>query len=161
MTIKGNRKSCKCEECKGACEDRIGWFKFGEVEKLAKNMKLSLQELFDKYLMIDFWESGSTIFVLAPAKVGYKGRMISYDPRGKCALLKKGLCIIHDKGKPFECRKALCTDLHDKVDERHKMVAETWNNKKAQKQIEKLLGKKLVCPENDNSLSLFGSLFSY
>ncbi len=151
----GTKKSCKCENCVSACKTRIGWFKFGEVEKLAKNMKLSVQELFNKYLMVDFWEGDSPIFILAPAKVGYKGEMISWNPNGKCILLKKGLCQIHNKGKPFECRKMLCTESNEETQTRHKLVAESWNNTKAQKQIEKLLGEKPESPEPDNSCNIF------
>ena len=62
-------------------------------------MGLTLKQLFDKHLMVDFWEGENPIYLLCPSKIGYDGKMISYNPRGECSLLKNGLCSIHNKGE--------------------------------------------------------------
>lgn len=133
---------CQCEDCKGACKHKPGWFKPGEAEVLAKNMGITLQELFDKHLLIDWWAvaGGEPIFLLSPAVVGEKpGREFPGEPRGKCVFYKRGKCTIHQQGKPYECAM-LAHD--DNSRDNHRAVAMAWNKKKHQKLIRKLLGRK-------------------
>lgn len=129
---------CTCGKCRRACTIKPGWFMPGEAEEVAKHLNLSLKELFDTYLGVDWWESADNIFVLAPAIVGEQtGAEYPGDPNGKCVFFNdEERCNIH-LVKPFECRELTCTGSSIK---RHKNVANSWKNN--QEQIEKLLGRE-------------------
>lgn len=107
---KGTKKSCKCEDCAGACLVKSGRFTPREASKainagLAKKMMAETDVL-----------SLSKVYILTPATKGYGGKMaplmsfISYffGETYPCIFFKKGLCQIHDSGfKPVECRKLI------------------------------------------------------
>jgi Fe-S-cluster containining protein len=127
-----------CEDCQGACK-RPGWFIPGEIEKVAKHLKISVKELFKTKLAVDWWEDMEDIFVLSPALKGEEtGEMFPYNPQGECVFFNKGRCDIHPV-KPYECAMWSCKKP-DKT--YHENAKEKWNNPKAQQQIEKLLGRK-------------------
>ena len=97
-------KDCKCEQCKSACTHKPGWFKPGEPEKVAKFLGITVKDLFDTKLMVDWWEADEDIFVIAPAiKSGDIGGMYPANPKGQFVFFKNGLCEIIDV-KPFECK---------------------------------------------------------
>lgn len=153
-----SKLSCECEKCKSACQFRPGWFKPEQIQILADNLKLTIEELFDKYLAIDWWfgtgSEDKDIFMLAPAlRVGYTGTYYDYDPRGTCIFFKDGKCSIYDKGKPFECSQYMHTDTQEQVSERHREVAMSW--KEHQETIEKLFGDVLCIPEPEGFLGMF------
>lgn len=105
---------------------------------------MTLQELFDKHLSVEWWEDMrgcESSFVLAPAIAGNhdEGGMASYDPKGRCGFLKDGRCSIHE-AKPFECRAYVHTDTKDIVKERHKAVAWAWFKPEHQEQLRELNG---------------------
>ncbi len=120
-------KSCSCEVCVSACSRKPGWFLPGEAEKLAENLGVSLQQLFNEKLAVDYWAAypEDDTLVLVPTMQGQlPGRIVSWSFYGKpCTFLKDGLCSIHEKGKPYECRK-----LHgDEAQElSHEEVAKAW-----------------------------------
>lgn len=131
---------CSCSNCQNACKRKPGWFKPGEVEKVATFLGISLQELFSDYLAIDYW-AGESIFILAPATKtltgGLPGQMYTYFGKGECVFFKDGKCSIHEV-KPFECKEL----LHDSMEisqQRHEDVAMFW--KSDQSQIKELYGK--------------------
>lgn len=133
-------KSCKCDKCKSACTNKPGWFKPGEPEKVAEYLGISLKELFDTKLMLDWWEADEDIFIIAPAiKGGDIGAEYPSNPRGECIFFKNGLCEIHAV-KPFECK----TYMHNSTDanEHHEQVKDSWDKKKHQDQIKELLDRK-------------------
>lgn len=118
----------------------------GEVEKLAKFLNITLEELFATKLMVDWFETGSelpeTLFVLAPAIVGEKpGAEYPSEPEGTCVFFKDGRCSIHE-AKPFECKQMLHTESHIIIHERHLDVAKAW--KPEQGQIRQLLGREPI-----------------
>lgn len=147
--------SCECETCRRACTVKPGWFMPGEAEILAGNMNLTLQELFDNHLQVDFWASGDdSIFVLSPATTsGVRGAEFPFDATGRCAFFVEGRCAVHTAGKPFECAML----SHDGAENRrHREVADAW--KAHQNQITDLLGREPVVAEPDSG-DLFSMLF--
>lgn len=107
----GDHNSCQCDECRAACERKPGFFLPGEAEILAANMGLTLQELFDRHLMVEQIPLTDDIFgkyvgVLSPAVVGREPgtRFPFLEPRGTCVFFQNGRCTVHVKGKPHECR---------------------------------------------------------
>lgn len=149
-----NKDSCSCHGCQRACETKPGWFLPGEAEKAAALLNIPLQQFFNEYLGVDWWEDSlNPIFVLAPATTDMDtGEEYDSNPRGICIFYKDGLCTIHD-AKPFECREFLHGDSRDTTYKRHQSVAAAWEEN--QKQISDLLGRK---PESSESFSLLGWL---
>lgn len=147
-----------CSECRSACTHKPGWFNPGEVEKVAEYLGISVQELFDTKLQVDWWEEDGNhpndVFVLSPAVVGgTPGDMFSEDPKGTCVFYKNGLCEIHEV-KPHECRQTLgCQELDPEL---HPSFAYAWNDH--QDQIRELLGREPYAAEYWSS-NIFGGMF--
>ena len=134
---------CKCERCKRACSYNPGWFMPGEAEKAATYLDLSLQEFFDQYLGVNWWEESeetdNDIFLLAPMIIDMQaGREYPGNPEGQCIFFENDLCKIH-KVKPYECAEYI-HGHNDDIPERHWKVSEAW--KEHQTQIEELLGRE-------------------
>ncbi len=148
------KDSCTCKTCEGACKSKPGWFKFGEAEKAAEYLGLTLKEFFDKHLMVDFWKgddasSGQDTFLLSPAVVGgTPGKMFSMNPRGVCTFLQEGLCSIHPV-KPFECKQYHHNTPREKSRENHKQAMQTWMSEEARAQITELIGNEPSLPDFD------------
>jgi Fe-S-cluster containining protein len=143
---------CSCDNCKGACTHRPGWFLPGEAEKAAEYLRIPLEELFrEGRIMVDWWwlENGhDAIFLLAPGvDTGTPGEEYPLHPNGVCRFYDagKGLCTIHPV-KPYECREYMHTDTNEQADRRHEQVAMVWSEPRnraiALKQIRKLLGRE-------------------
>lgn len=98
--------SCACEKCQAVCSHKPGWFIPGEVEKVADFFSITLQELFDRYLMPDSWEPDTgSIRTLSPAIKGEKPGTYLPFAVGECVFFEGGRCSIHGV-KPYECRMA-------------------------------------------------------
>jgi Fe-S-cluster containining protein len=105
---------CSCDICKSACSHKPGWFLPEQIKPLADHLNLTEQELFDKYLLVDYitvidhdlpkdLEDLDEIFVLSPGIKSHRtGSNFPVDPRGECIWFKDGKCSIHSV-KPFEC----------------------------------------------------------
>lgn len=127
----------------------------GEAERAAKAMGLSLEELFEKWLGVDYWAADKgedQVFLLAPATTEMTpGTEYPFEPRGVCVFFKEGKCELHLRGgpdaKPFECREYLHGESDQTVDERHHAVRDAWRTHKGQ--VVELLGRKPVQPEPD------------
>ena len=134
---KGTKESCSCEKCKSACRNKPGWFLPGEAEKVAAYLNISLLQLFQDKLAVDWWVGDDEIFLLSPSLANENaGTEFPGDPRGVCVFFVDGLCTIHPV-KPFECREM----IHDEGNNgRHEEVANAW--KSHQDQIIELLGRK-------------------
>jgi Fe-S-cluster containining protein len=137
------KNQCDCECCKRACTEKPGWFLPGEAEKVAEYLDITLKELFDDYLAVDWFEGengADDIFLLAPAVKGEEtGDMYPGDPRGTCVFFEDGKCAIHDV-KPFECAQYHHDEKRSVLSSRHDGVPNKWVEH--QKQIEDLLGKE-------------------
>lgn len=142
---------CKCEVCVNACKRKPGWFMPGEAERVAEFLGMTLDELFQQYLMVDYWFRGDggqdSIFILSPAiKGGRPGTEFPYSPYGKCMFLRDdGLCAIHPV-KPHECCEMMHSDSHEMSQERHEGIAMAWDAKQHQVQITMLLGRHPETP---------------
>lgn len=137
-------KDHKCDKCQSACKTKPGWFSPEQPKKVAEYLSITLKELFNTKLMIDWWEADEVIFIIAPAILqGNTGGMYPSNPNGKCVFFKKGLCEIHEV-KPIECREYICTEKAGLFIERHKKTKNLWDNEQHQNQIKQLLGKNPV-----------------
>ena len=134
------KKSCTCKHCIECCYYKPGWFLPGEAEKVAAYLGLSVQETFDKYLAVDYWEryedDRGNILVLSPATtIMEPGTMYPSAPCGQCIFLRDNRCSIHEV-KPYECRQT--THLKDQISY-HEKVAFSWDKEEYQEQCHNLL----------------------
>lgn len=150
-------ESGTCHECQSACQVKPGWFLPGEAEKAADLLGMPMQEFFDRYLAVDWWEGyPKDTFILSPAVVGEStGDMFPAAPRGQCVFYQEGQCQIHE-AKPHECRQYWCGEPSGEASGRHRKVAEAWDAH--QPQITSLLGREPEAEEWEGGL--FGGLFS-
>lgn len=160
MLVKKTNKitfnECGCKRCQGACRQKPGWFLPGEAENLAELMGVTLKDLFDKYLGIDWWEGAPSTFVLSPAiRSMSAGGMFPGNPQGVCVFFDQatGKCVAHSEHKPIECKIYHHDDKLNKQTPTHENVAGAWNTKENQQQIRDLLG------EEPKSESYFGGLY--
>lgn len=140
LITKISQETCQCDTCVRACRQKPGWFSPGEIEGLAKAMKISVKKLFKKYLAVDWWvgcKGLSETFTISPAvRFNETGTEFPLSAGGTCVFFKAGKCEIHDKGKPWECQHY--SHDHEIVD-LHMLAAKNWVGH--QKQITKLLGR--------------------
>lgn len=137
------RSICACNTCKGACTTKPGWLKFGDEIIIAKELNLSVKELFQKHLLVDWWQDneGQDYYGLTPCVTRISpGGMFTFNPRGQCVFFKDELCDIHSVS-PFECGAHIHTDSDDQVMNNHRQAAQTWNCEEGKRLIKELLGK--------------------
>lgn len=135
---------CSCVACQSACTYKPGWFLPGEPEILAQGLGLTLQQLFDQFLAVDYvepQEGEEHIFLLSPAVTKMEpGTVFPFDPRGECVFYVDEKCSVHEHGKPAECRR-MDHDTDRTIGQRqHMEIGRAWAEH--QEQIEELLGKK-------------------
>lgn len=156
----GTFDSCVCASCVDACRKKPGWFLPEQIEPLARALNVSVSELFETKLAIDYFVGDDEKqYVLAPAtRGGRAGDMYPFDPYGECVFLDDELCSIHDTGeKPYECKVALaCSELALKDALTHGEVAERWAEHS--ELIEQLYGREPQVAEPEIS-DLFSLLF--
>ena len=151
---------CSCKECQSYCQRRVGWFHPDEIEPLAKQMKLTVKELFDEHLTVDFWcGSESTnwedVFVLAPRTHNQNGgEIMPFNPLGVCHWFKDGKCEVHKKGKPAECAFADHTRSNEATKEHRHKIVQAWQSH--QKLIHDLLGYAPEKSEPESFMEAFG-----
>lgn len=135
----GTKQSCLCEKCKGYCEHKPGWFLPSEAERVAFYLNVTLEELFNTKLGVDWWEAEENIFLLSPAtKTGIPGHEFPGNPRGEYIFFQNGLCTIHAV-KPYECRESFHAESNNGM---HERVANAWNTPESQQQIKDFLRHK-------------------
>jgi Fe-S-cluster containining protein len=147
------KQSGTCGRCRGDCEHKPGWFLPGEAEKAAAHLGLTMQQFFDRYLAVDWWEGTAPTFLLSPAVQGEEtGEEFPGDPRGTCVFYQGGRCQIH-KVKPHECREVWCGAEAGSV---HEDTARAWQGH--QQQIRDLLGREPIAEsyEGGSIFDLFG-----
>jgi Fe-S-cluster containining protein len=141
---------CSCERCQNFCRQKPGWFTPEQIEPLARKLKLSIAELFQKHLTVDavlMEEAGQkkAIYVLAPAISERKAGAISNPiEKGTCNWFKDGRCKIHD-AKPRECSLVDHTTPPQDGNLRRASILKSWVSHK--KFIQELYGKKLKPPD--------------
>jgi len=144
----GDRDSCRCFKCRGACKRRPGYFVPGQVEKVAEFLGTTIQDLFGESLAVDYLTGegpdGTDIYVLMPIVLGQTaGVEAPFNPvQMPCVFLKgNGDCSIHPV-RPAECAAYLHGDTDSAA--RHVEIGKKWLWH--QGQIESLLGYKPVTP---------------
>jgi len=70
---------CSCRECISYCKKRPGWFRPQEILPLAEFLGLIIEETFQKYLIIDYWCTDDSIYLLSPVK-DFDKLLFSKDP---------------------------------------------------------------------------------
>ena len=139
---------CSCDRCQSACSNKPGWFKPEEILKVAELLNLTEQELFDKYLGVDWWEAGycggraveNDIFLLAPAIITMTpGSEYPGDPHGACIFYKEGKCGIHEV-KPFECKSYFHGSRPEEISFTRSEIVRLWETE--QVKIVELLGRE-------------------
>lgn len=123
----------------------------GEAEKIAEYLGITLKELFIKYLAIDYYLSckDGNKYLLSPAvKSMIPGNMVPANPMGECIFFDKesSKCKIHPVA-PYECKKFIHGTQRTEIEERHKWVAEQWNNEKNYDQLVELYEKEPLVPK--------------
>jgi Fe-S-cluster containining protein len=158
-----SQESGTCEACVGACKRKPGWFRPGEIEQTAGWLGISVQELFDTRLAIDWWEGDDqmpTTFTVAPALVGAQpGAEYPFNPNGRCTFLTDDdRCEIHE-AKPYECRSYWCGKEETKAESIsvHEETAQLW--RAHQDQPTALLGRAPQL-EDVSLLDIIGTLLS-
>lgn len=138
--------ACQCDVCKGACVGKPGWFAPNDIEPLAKAMDITVQELFDKHLQVDWYQNfddtGEEVFVLSPRLKHKKGgTMFPGNPRGECHWFIKGKCKVHALGKPGECARYIHSVDHAESQAIKAEITRAWIP--FQSYIQKLYGDEL------------------
>jgi Fe-S-cluster containining protein len=141
---------CSCDRCQNFCRHKPGWFTPDQIEPLARQLSIRIDELFRRYLtidaaLIDDHGQMKAIYVLAPAIMGKKPGAIS-DPsdRGTCVWLDGGACRIHE-AKPRECGFVDHSTTPADGDLMRASILKRWIPYKGF--IQQLYGKKLKAPE--------------
>ena len=153
--VNGYRVSCDCNTCKDACKIKPGWFKPGEAEKVAEYLGISLQDLFNEYLAVDWYQNeADETFVLSPATNNCQtGGMFPFNPKGRCVFFENEKCKIHSVA-PFECREYYHNQSHKECTDRHEDVSKEWTNKK--EYMSELLGFEPYATEAESFSEMFG-----
>ena len=136
--------SCNCEYCQRLCSFRVGWPTPEEAVALIEYFKsqgYSLKEIFEKFLVIDYYFSDSEkgeIFIIAPrwTECGKElyAPFIPIMKYGSCVFKKKDRCILHGLTyngiplKPLECRVGGCKS-GKKVYKVHREIAKMWKER--------------------------------
>ena len=147
------RISCDCNKCKGACTVKPGWMLPGEAEKIAEHLGITLQELFDDFLLVDYYLSYQKghKYLLSPALKGKKpGDMTPSNPMGVCIFFDEETehCQIHEVA-PYECQMYIHGQAKELTEARHQWIAQQWNHEVEYKQLVDLLGREPSVPEMD------------
>ena len=99
-------KPCSCDSCKNGCRYGSGYLIEEDIEKIAKFLKISKEELKQKYL--EESEKFNTKR-LKPKLIKEK------KPYGKCIFFdEEKLCTIHE-AKPLHCRVAMCGEIGEQL----------------------------------------------
>jgi Fe-S-cluster containining protein len=106
--------SCSCQSCQKACLNSPGWFTPNQLEPLAEFLRLSLEEVFRKYLAV-----GTTSLAdrsrrhgVMPHKFQDRKKpgglwlLAEMAQPGRCVFFDRGRCRIYPV-RPFECARMI------------------------------------------------------
>lgn len=148
---------CSCQDCKNACAHRPGFFRREQIEPLANALNLTVPELVQKHLQVDFFSGDDVedVCMLVPRLKGERGgTQIDNDPRGVCHWFVDGKCRIHQLGKPAECAELVHGPDGQQVKVDRVAIARTWVGQ--EEFIEQVTGDFFFPHEPQ---SMFSSLF--
>ena len=148
---------CRCDSCVSACRNMPGIFIPSELEGAALLKGLTVQEFFDTYCVVDFYNKGNKeVFYIRPANHREnEGGMSNFNPRGRCIFLVERLCDIH-ANKPSMCAWYDCTKSENEgLDYKFNYIVPLWDNPEAQALCETLLGHKPYIVEPSSFSEMF------
>lgn len=104
-------RECSCTACQKLCLGTPGWFLPGEATRAARFLKMTLQEFFDTYLILEYWVGGlhgEDQYVLSPRREAQKGKKVvgwgDSFLESPCRLLTETGCKLSLRFRPAECR---------------------------------------------------------
>jgi Fe-S-cluster containining protein len=111
--------SCECDHCRAACLNAPGWFMPDQIPKLARHLKLTVEETFRKYLAIGVTQlaDGTQKSGVMPHKLrdgkkpGARWSLGEIAEPGRCVFYDRGRCSIYAV-RPYECARM----MHDRGD---------------------------------------------
>lgn len=117
-------RSCQCNLCRLACQNRPG---FPTPQEAQKAIDAGLA---GRYMKDWYEEDNRNIYMLAPAIRGREGKIAPMWPVGTCNFLKDGNCEIHFSGfKPQQCRQAYpCKPKSEKGYFENSDMAKLWDS---------------------------------
>lgn len=151
--------ACDCERCQSWCRDRRPGAPTPEEADRLMDQGLASRLALDHYWMKE--SDGDHLPYLAPAPVGYEGKMYPTWPRGRCTFYgDDGKCEVHNSGaKPLVCRISTCTDpLPDEMRGKdfNYSVAHLWDNDRGREVVARWR-KETGCDETPE-LTIEGAL---
>jgi len=155
-TKKNKEYECSCKECARLCERQPGW-------PTPQEARMAIEAGYADRYMRDWWDGHEKVYIICPASKDCGGREAPEIPdsdgflggfmaiaagwtKGRCVLLKDGLCEIHDSGfKPVQCREALGCKAVDPRDGRsqNEDVMKLWDTDEG-REVVKLWEKALA-----------------
>lgn len=133
--------SCSCDTCRGYCQRKPGFLAPGDAERIAAYLRMTKQQLFERYLIIEL-SYDKSISVLAPAAISQQpGSVIpaSNEAPGRCVFhTREGLCAVHPV-KPRECALAHHGLSDVEAQGIHESVGFSWQAEVFQGEIRDLL----------------------
>jgi Fe-S-cluster containining protein len=111
--------SCECDHCRAACLNAPGWFMPDQIPRLARKLRLTVEETFRKYLAIGVTQlaDGTQKAGVMPHKLrdgkkpGARWSLGEIAGPGRCIFYDRGRCSIYAV-RPFECARM----MHDRGD---------------------------------------------
>lgn len=95
-------------------------------------------------LMLDYWVNidKPDTYIVCPANLRSQGTYApswpGNNPADPCALLDKGLCMLHKHGaKPLEARLASCNPHQNDSQNIHERIAKLWDTPLGRKTVER------------------------
>jgi Fe-S-cluster containining protein len=147
------RISCDCQDCRDACKHKPGWLRYGDEQKIAAKLQISVRKLFNDFLIIEYMhrEDHTYYFILSPCPVHLPpgSLMPIFESIGRCIFLTSDeKCRIHEVS-PLECQLSIHSMTEDEGRKNHFDIAKTWDNEEAQLLIRDLYGSIPVVERPD------------
>lgn len=141
--------SCDCRDCRAACLNSPGWFMPAQIPPLAAQMRLSVPDLFRRYLAVGVTKmpDGSLVHGIMPHKLrdgkkpGSVWSLAELSVPGRCRFFDRGKCTIY-MHRPYECARMIHNRPGDAVKLRHRIVPQ-WTGPTL-REFGELAGQKLI-----------------
>jgi len=101
----------ECKQCGKCCQHPCA-LEPNDLEKISDYLNITIEELIDKYLILDYWmTTEESLYYFTPKRVGDNGTKIAsfswaFSDKS-CMFLENNLCKIHDV-KPRGGREWIC-----------------------------------------------------
>lgn len=140
--------SCDCPDCRAACLNSPGWFMPEQIAPLARELGLSVEELFRTRLAVGVTQlpGGTQVHGIMPHKLrdrkkpGAVWTLLELAEPGRCTFFDRGRCTIY-RHRPYECARM----MHDRPKEAVKLrqrIVPRWTSA-ALRSYAEWVGRKL------------------